>query len=155
MALGTGLVVGAAPPERAGAASAISETGAELGGALGIATLGSVATAVYGGYMAGHLPTGLPADLAGPAGETLPAALEAARGLGGELGTALADTARAAFTRSLHVHALILIPLLLALSARTPSRCAGAGSGTRRTCRPPTTAPPPPRRPPTERSPRS
>ncbi|CAM5326529.1 MFS transporter [Streptomyces tanashiensis] len=119
MALGTGLVVGAAPPERAGAASAISETGAELGGALGIATLGSVATAVYGGYMADHLPTGLPADLAGPAGETLPAALEAARGLGGELGTTLADTARAAFTQSLHVHALILIPLLLALSALT------------------------------------
>ena len=39
---------GAAPPERAGAASAISETGSELGGALGIALLGSLATAVYG-----------------------------------------------------------------------------------------------------------
>ncbi|MEV6552292.1 MFS transporter [Streptomyces sp. NPDC051597] len=119
MALGTGLVVDAVPPERAGAASAISETGAELGGALGIATLGSVATAVYGGYMAGHLPPGLPADLAGPAGETLPAALEAARGLPGDPGSALADTARAAFTHSLHVHALILIPLLLALSGLT------------------------------------
>ena len=46
--LTTDLVVGAAPPERAGAASAISETGSELGGALGIALLGSLATAVYG-----------------------------------------------------------------------------------------------------------
>ena len=45
--LGTDLVVGSAPPERAGAASAISETGLELGGALGIALLGSIGTAVY------------------------------------------------------------------------------------------------------------
>ena len=45
--LTTELIVGSAPPERAGAASGISETGAELGGALGIAILGSVG--------AGHL----------------------------------------------------------------------------------------------------
>ena len=36
------LIIGAAPPERAGAASAISETGAELGGALSIAILGTL-----------------------------------------------------------------------------------------------------------------
>ena len=36
------LVVGNAPPDRAGAAAALSETGAELGGALGIALLGSL-----------------------------------------------------------------------------------------------------------------
>lgn len=40
--LTTDLVVGSAPPERAGAASAISETIGELGGALGIAVLGSI-----------------------------------------------------------------------------------------------------------------
>ncbi|HEV3378831.1 MAG TPA: MFS transporter [Thermoleophilaceae bacterium] len=44
----TDLIVGTAPPERAGAASGISETGAELGGALGIAILGSIGTAVHG-----------------------------------------------------------------------------------------------------------
>jgi DHA2 family multidrug resistance protein-like MFS transporter len=41
------LIVGAAPPERAGAASAISETGSEVGGAVGIAILGSAGTAAY------------------------------------------------------------------------------------------------------------
>jgi MFS transporter, DHA2 family, multidrug resistance protein len=46
--LATDLIVGAAPPERAGSAAAISETGSELGGALGIAVLGSIATAVHG-----------------------------------------------------------------------------------------------------------
>jgi DHA2 family multidrug resistance protein-like MFS transporter len=42
------LIMTTAPPERAGAASGISETASELGGALGIALLGSLATAVYG-----------------------------------------------------------------------------------------------------------
>ena len=45
--LATDLIVGAAPPDAAGAASGISETGTELGGALGIAILGSVGAAVY------------------------------------------------------------------------------------------------------------
>jgi MFS transporter, DHA2 family, multidrug resistance protein len=55
------LIIGAAPPERAGAAAGISETASELGGALGIALLGSLATAVYGSALAA---------------ETLPQALE-------------------------------------------------------------------------------
>src|SRR5262245_29366951 len=40
--LSTDLVIGTAPPERAGAAGALSETSSELGGALGIAVLGSI-----------------------------------------------------------------------------------------------------------------
>ena len=45
--LATELIVGSAPPEQAGAATGMSETSGELGGALGIAILGSVGTAVY------------------------------------------------------------------------------------------------------------
>jgi DHA2 family multidrug resistance protein-like MFS transporter len=47
MPLLTEMVVGAAPPERAGAASALNHTGNELGGALGLGLLGTLATAVY------------------------------------------------------------------------------------------------------------
>lgn len=43
----TSLVLTTAPPEKAGAASALTETGNEFGGALGIAALGTVSTAVY------------------------------------------------------------------------------------------------------------
>lgn len=43
----TNLIVSSAPPERAGSASAISETSAEFGGALGIALLGSLVTFIY------------------------------------------------------------------------------------------------------------
>jgi MFS transporter, DHA2 family, multidrug resistance protein len=53
--LGVGLVVGAAPAEPAGAASAISETTQEFGLALGIAILGSIATAVHRGTLAGAI----------------------------------------------------------------------------------------------------
>ncbi|ADB50793.1 MFS transporter [Conexibacter woesei] len=119
MALGTGLVLGAAPPERAGAASAISETGAELGGALGIAILGSFATAVYGGYMADHMPDGVPSAAARSARETLVGALDAAGRLPDAIGVPLAETARDAFTHGVHVHALVLVPLLVALSLLT------------------------------------
>ena len=76
--LATDLIVGARPPERAGAASAISETSAELGGALGIAILGSIGTAVYRGAMLRAVPAGVPAELAEAARDTLGGAVAAA-----------------------------------------------------------------------------
>src|ERR1700722_12806303 len=54
--LSTALIVGSAPPERAGAASGIAETSSELGGALGIALLGSLGTAVYRQNLGGAFP---------------------------------------------------------------------------------------------------
>jgi DHA2 family multidrug resistance protein-like MFS transporter len=55
------LIVAVAPPERAGAVSAVSETGSEFGGALGIAVFGSLGTAVYGSAIAAEtLPRSLP-----------------------------------------------------------------------------------------------
>jgi hypothetical protein len=58
--LAADLAVGSAPPERAGAASGISETSSELGGALGLAILGTVGTAVYRGQTAETIPAELP-----------------------------------------------------------------------------------------------
>src|SRR5690606_17786240 len=58
------LVVGAAPPERAGAASAIAETGAELGGALGLAILGSMGLALYRSQLTANLPAGISPEVA-------------------------------------------------------------------------------------------
>lgn len=45
--LSTDLVVGSAPPEHAGSASSLSETASELGGALGIAILGSIGSFIF------------------------------------------------------------------------------------------------------------
>jgi MFS transporter, DHA2 family, multidrug resistance protein len=101
------LIIGAAPPERAGAASAISETGAELGGALSIAILGTIGTAVYRSQVDDGIPAGVPADSAEAARDTLGGALAASRDLPAVLGADLLDVAREAFTQGLQVVAFV------------------------------------------------
>jgi MFS transporter, DHA2 family, multidrug resistance protein len=101
------LILGAAPPERAGAASAISETGAELGGALSIAILGTIGTAVYRNQVSDDLPAGIPPDQADAARDTLGGAVAASEELPGSLSDELLDVAREAFTLGLQVTALI------------------------------------------------
>ena len=78
----TGLIVGSAPVERAGSASAISETSAEFGGALGVAVLGSLGTFIYRAMMTGADLTALPAASAEAANGSLGAAVEEAGKLG-------------------------------------------------------------------------
>jgi DHA2 family multidrug resistance protein-like MFS transporter len=105
--LTTDLIVGAAPPERAGAASAISETGAEFGGALGIAILGSISTAVYRHELTASVPAGVPAAEAGAARETLGGAVAAADRLADPLGAALLEAAREAFLQGFQLTAAV------------------------------------------------
>jgi DHA2 family multidrug resistance protein-like MFS transporter len=95
------VIIGSAPPERAGAASGISETCAELGGALGIALFGSIGVAIYRGMLGAALPAGLPADVARAAISTLGGAVVAAQQLPGDTGAALLGVARNAFVRGL------------------------------------------------------
>jgi MFS transporter, DHA2 family, multidrug resistance protein len=99
----TNLVVGSAPPERAGAASGVSETGAELGGALGIAILGSIGVAVYRGQLAGTLPAGIPGQAAAVARDTLGGAVGVAAHLPSSAGLALLDAAQQAFVRGMQL----------------------------------------------------
>ncbi len=106
-------IIAAAPTERAGAAAAISETAYELGGAMGVAVLGSVATAIYRGEL--H-------DAPGTAKETLGEATHVAAALPAEAGAALMDAARTAFTHGLRATSLIgaaLVLVALAAVGRT------------------------------------
>jgi MFS transporter, DHA2 family, multidrug resistance protein len=86
-----------------------------LGGALGVAILGSLAGVVYRSALVRHAPLGVPADALMAAQSTLAAGLAAAARLpaGGEL----ADAARAAFTHCLELTASVAaaIALLLAI----------------------------------------
>jgi DHA2 family multidrug resistance protein-like MFS transporter len=102
LALSTDLIIAATPPERAGAASAIAETSSELGGALGIALLGVIGNTIYRSQVAGTLPAGIPAPVAGDARQTLTAAVAAEGHLPRQLRAALLDSARQAFTHGLH-----------------------------------------------------
>jgi DHA2 family multidrug resistance protein-like MFS transporter len=101
------LVIAAAPPERAGAASAMAETGAELGGALGLAVLGSLGIAIYRSQVAANMPAGISPEMVESIKETLGAAVVAARQLPGEVGAELLNTARIAFVQALQVNAII------------------------------------------------
>jgi MFS transporter, DHA2 family, multidrug resistance protein len=103
----TDLIVSSAPPERAGAASGISETGAELGGALGIAILGSIGVAVYRGELAGTLPAGVPGQAATIARDTLGGAVGIATQLPEVLGVALLAAAREAFTQGMQLTVML------------------------------------------------
>jgi MFS transporter, DHA2 family, multidrug resistance protein len=100
-------VIGTAPPERAGSASAISETSSELGGALGIAILGSVGAALYRRAMADAVPPDLSPEAAEAARGTLGGALAVSAQLPDQLGAMLLGTARAAFTQGLQLTALV------------------------------------------------
>jgi len=114
--LTTELIVGSAPEERSGAASGISETGAELGGALGIALLGSIGVAIYRGGLANSLPGGVPAQAANAASETLGGAVGVAGTLPAGISDALLVAARAAFVDGMHVAAAIAAVVGLALA---------------------------------------
>ena len=114
--LATDLIVGSAPVEKAGAAAAISETSSELGGALGIAILGSIGIAVYRGVMAEALPAGLPSEIAVAARATLGGAVAVAETLGEPVRGELLQVARGAFSRAFELTAILssVIALLLA-----------------------------------------
>jgi MFS transporter, DHA2 family, multidrug resistance protein len=105
--LTTELIVGSAPPEQAGAASGISETGAELGGALGIAIMGSIGVAIYRSRLADQLPTGLPTDVATAARDTLGSAVAAAAQLPTQTGSAVVAAARDAFVAGMQLSSAI------------------------------------------------
>ncbi|TDB73729.1 MFS transporter [Actinomadura sp. KC216] len=100
-------IISTAPPERAGAASAISETGQEFGLAAGLALLGSLGTAIYRSDVSDSLPTGVPPAAESAARESLAGAVETAQRLPGPAGPELLDAARDAFTTGLQVTALI------------------------------------------------
>lgn len=119
LAITSDTMLATVPRERAGAGSAISETAQELGGAFGIAILGSVLTTIYQNKLV--LPAGVPAEAAGPIRESLGGAVSTAGQLG-DVGPAVASAAKQAFvggfqTTSLVGAGLITVMALVALIA--------------------------------------
>lgn len=116
--LSTDLMVSSVAPERAGAAAALSETSAELGGVLGVAILGSIGTFLYRRAMDGLSPSLVSVDIAA-ARRTLGGALSIAKDIGGPEGSELAERARSAFMDSFRVAADIAAFIALALALTT------------------------------------
>lgn len=134
--VGTRLVIGSVPPEKAGSAASVSQTGGQLGAALGIATLGTIGTAIYRGLL--NVPSGVPAGAGNSASESISRAAVTAADLPAAAGTALFDAAKSAFTTALQsvtiiaaiVTAGLAVLALVALRQAPPTRTAAAsGAG--------------------------
>ena len=126
------LIIGSAPAERAGAAAGISETTAELGGALGIAFFGSIGVAFYRSGVAEGIPAGIPEGSVAVAQDTLGGAVEVAGQLPAGLGAPLLEAANDAFLVGMHIVAAISVVGTLALAAFTATvlrRRADSGAG--------------------------
>ncbi|GHH15684.1 MFS transporter [Streptomyces rubradiris] len=98
------VIMQALPREKAGSASALSNTFRQVGGALGIAVLGSVLATSYRNGIEGKLGP-LPPDLRDTAAESIEATLGIAEKLGPR-GEALVTPANDAFLHAMHVTAL-------------------------------------------------
>lgn len=106
------VILTTAPPSRAGAASAISETGYEFGGAMGTAVLGTIGMAVYArglGAVEGVSESQLHA-----ARQTLGAAHELAGQLPAQVGEALRASASSAFVTGMDTVAWVSTVVILA-----------------------------------------
>jgi len=116
-ALGTGIVLGMAPPERAGSAASLQETANQFGGAIGLAMMGTLGTAIYRSQIADAMPAGIPPDQAAMANENLANAIDVAAELPGVLAAQLLDAAREAFTNGLNVAGIVGTVIVAALAA--------------------------------------
>jgi MFS transporter, DHA2 family, multidrug resistance protein len=123
--LATDLIVSTAPPDRAGAAAGISEMSSELGGALGIALLGSVVTFIYRATVTGALGGELSPDAVAAARDTLGGALSVAGTLPEEFGRALSSAARDAFVDAFQATAVASAAITLIAAAAAALILAG------------------------------
>jgi MFS transporter, DHA2 family, multidrug resistance protein len=128
-ALSNHLLMSAAPPDKAGAAASVTQTANELGLGFGIATLGTLATAVYGAKLDGSLGS-VPADTAAAARESVDRAIAVSGTLPGGQRDALVAAARDAFTSGVHavgITSAVLFAALAALAAVALRHVQGVG----------------------------
>ncbi|MEI5527158.1 MFS transporter [Streptomyces brasiliscabiei] len=120
--LSADILLGSGPPERAGEVSAIQETSTELGGAFGLAVLGSVFNAAYRAEVADAVPGGTPEAAASAARDTLGGAVDAASRAPDQPWTDdLLDVTRNGFVDAFHTTALVSIAVVLLTAALVAS----------------------------------
>lgn len=122
--LSTELVVGSVPPEKSGAASAISETGYEVGAVMGTAVVGGLVTGLYQTFL--NIPVGVDPGSAAAARETLGGAYAVAEGI--QSGQDLIGAASLAYSQAISMTGVIVgiaglvFTLLVFWLLRTPRK---------------------------------
>jgi EmrB/QacA subfamily drug resistance transporter len=108
-------IMGSLPLAKAGVGSAMNDTTRQVGGALGVAIIGSVLSSTYGSQVRDAVANQpLPSGVKGEVENSLGFALETASRLGGPAGESLANTARSAFVDAMHQGFLVAAAVALA-----------------------------------------
>jgi hypothetical protein len=112
----TDTVMAAVPEADAGIGSAVNDVSRELGGALGVATIGSVVSTLYRSNIGDQL-VGVPAEVAELASESVGVAAITAQQLPAELGVGVLEAANAAFvdamTTGFQISAVVLLTAIV------------------------------------------
>ena len=119
MSPATEAVMGSLPKEKAGVGSAVNDTVRQVGGALGVAVLGSILNSAYANRMAADVAA-LPSEAADAAQDNIQGALHVASSLPGQAGATLVSAAEHGFVDAMGVTvivagAVVLVGGLLAL----------------------------------------
>jgi MFS family permease len=127
MAPATESIMGSLPPAKAGVGSAMNDTTRQMGGALGVAIIGSVFASVFRPGIVGELATaGATPEQATAARDSIAGALQVAAQLPGEAGQALANAAKVQFVDGMSTALVVAIVAVLAAAgivfAFLPSR---------------------------------
>jgi EmrB/QacA subfamily drug resistance transporter len=127
MAPATESIMGSLPRNKAGVGSAMNDTTRQMGGALGVAVIGSILATVYRPGVTDALTSlGAPANVITKAQDSVGGAIEAAASLPANLGNAVASAARSefvdAFGGALLVAALVVLVASIVVFAFLPAR---------------------------------
>ena len=123
MAAGLGLttgpateaIMGALPPGKAGAGSAVNDTTREVGGTLGVAIIGSVLNSAYGSHvLSGLTALGAPIASGHLAGQSVVAGMNVAARFPAPLRDAAQSAVRSAFVSGLHRGSVVAAGITLA-----------------------------------------
>jgi len=115
MAPATDSIMGSLPRAKAGVGSAVNDTTRQVGGAFGVAVLGSILSSQYRSEFTSRVPEGVPADVVSAAKDSVGSALGVANGLPADLqrlGPGLVDAAKSSFVDGFHITALIAAVLV-------------------------------------------
>src|SRR4051794_9602538 len=122
-------IMGALPLHQAGVGSAVNDTSREVGGALGVAIVGSMLSSLYSSNLNAKLPANVPSQVRDAADQSVGAALQVSAQLG-RVGAPLADAARESFvyamTRASLVTAAVAVVGALLAWRFLPARAAEA-----------------------------
>jgi len=113
MAPATESIMGSLPLAKAGVGSAMNDTTRQMGGAVGVAVLGSIFSSIYGTKVVDALRGRAPAAGLEGAKRSIGVALDIARRVGGRAGAALTATIRNAFVDGFHAAMLVAAAVAL------------------------------------------